>query len=54
MRKELRPLCWITLPPEDRVYPERTCARCSARKKCLGLMAEYRKFFGDGELKALK
>ncbi|MDD2805068.1 MAG: radical SAM protein [Elusimicrobiales bacterium] len=54
LRKELRPLCWITLPPEDRLYPARVCGRCTARKKCLGLMAEYAKFFGDGELKALK
>jgi pyruvate-formate lyase-activating enzyme len=54
VRRELRPLCWITLPPEDRLYPELRCGRCKARKKCLGLMAEYARFFGDKELKALK
>ncbi|OGR77154.1 MAG: hypothetical protein A2X32_07690 [Elusimicrobia bacterium GWC2_64_44] len=54
LRKELRPLCWITLPPEDRLYPAHKCGRCTARAKCLGLMAEYAKFFGDKELKALK
>lgn len=54
VRKELRPLCWITLPPEDRVYPAKSCGRCSARKKCLGLMAEYDRHFGHDELRALK
>ncbi|HCC47585.1 MAG TPA: hypothetical protein DEQ38_05650 [Elusimicrobia bacterium] len=54
VRKELRPLCRVTLPPEDRVYPAHKCGRCAARKSCLGLMAEYRKFFGDAELKPLK
>lgn len=54
VRRELRPLCWITLPPEDRVYPAGKCGRCRAVKKCLGLMAEYQKFFGDSELKPLK
>ncbi len=50
---ELRGRCWITLPPEDRVYPEK-CADCGARPGCLGLMAEYYGKFGAGELKALK
>lgn len=54
VRRELRPLCWITLPPEDRVYPAEKCGRCAARKKCLGLMAEYDKCFGRAELRALK
>lgn len=52
VRKELRALCWITLPPEDRVYPA-ACGRCRQRKNCLGLMAEYRKMYGDAELKPL-
>jgi MoaA/NifB/PqqE/SkfB family radical SAM enzyme len=54
VRKELRPLCWITLPPEDRVYPELKCGRCRLRKGCLGLMAEYGKSFGDSELRPVK
>ena len=54
VRKELRPLCRVTLPPEDRVYPPRACAGCRARRGCLGLMAEYSRFFGDSELKPLK
>lgn len=53
IRKELRPLCRITLPPEDRTYTAR-CAGCAARRKCLGLMTEYYKMFGDGELKKLR
>lgn len=53
MKKELRPLCRITLPPEDRVYTAK-CSGCAARRKCVGLMAEYYKMFGDGELRALK
>lgn len=47
--KALRPLCRITLPEEDRIYTAR-CRACAARKKCLGLMLEYYKKFGDGEL----
>jgi len=54
VREELRPLCWITLPDEDRVYPEKKCGRCVLKKKCLGLMLEYRKMFGDAELKPVK
>ncbi len=54
VRKELRPLCWITLPPEDRVYPAKKCGRCVLKKKCLGLMLEYEKMFGDAELKPVK
>ncbi len=50
--RELRSRCWITLPPEDRVYSEK-CAKCRAGKKCLGLMLEYYRKFGDGELKLL-
>lgn len=53
VRKELRPLCRVTLPPEDRVYPAR-CRRCAARRRCLGLMKDYLEHFGDGELRALK
>ena len=54
VRKELRPLCWITLPPEDRVYPAGKCGRCRLKKTCLGLMLEYSKMFGDAELKPVK
>ena len=54
VRKELRELCWITLPPEDRIYPDKKCGRCVLKKKCLGLMLEYYRMFGDSELKAIK
>lgn len=50
---ELRPLCRVTLPPEDRTYPP-VCKGCAARRRCLGLMLEYHKKFGAAELKALK
>ncbi|OGS54918.1 MAG: hypothetical protein A3J79_10275 [Elusimicrobia bacterium RIFOXYB2_FULL_62_6] len=53
VKKELRPLCRITLPPEDRVYPAK-CAGCRARRKCLGLMTEYYKAYGDAELRPLR
>lgn len=54
VRRELRPLCWITLPPEDRVYPAGKCGRCALKKNCLGLMSEYREMFGDSELRPVK
>jgi pyruvate-formate lyase-activating enzyme len=54
VRKELRPLCWITIPEEDRVYPQEKCGACAARKKCLGLMLEYSRMFGNEELKPVK
>ncbi len=50
VRPELRPLCRVTLPPEDRVYPA-ACRGCRLRRKCLGLMSEYYKLFGAAELK---
>ena len=52
IKKELRGRCWITLPKEDRIYTE-ACAKCKARRKCLGLMLEYYKEFGGGELKRI-
>ena len=52
VRKELRPLCRVTLPPEDRAYPA-PCRRCSARKDCLGVMKEYLKKFGSSELRPI-
>lgn len=50
---ELRPLCRVTLPKEDRTYPT-VCKACSARRRCLGLMVEYFKKFGAAELRAIK
>ena len=52
VKDKLRGRCWITLPKEDRIYTKK-CAGCGARRKCLGLMLEYYKEFGDGELKGL-
>lgn len=54
VRKELRALCWITQPPEDRCYPAGKCGRCRLRRKCAGLMLEYMKHFGDPELRPVK
>ncbi len=50
---ELRDRCRITLPPEERVYPEK-CAGCGVRAGCLGLMAGYYGEFGAGELRTLR
>ena len=52
VRKELRTLCWVTLPKEDRIYTAK-CTGCRARRGCLGLMAEYHKAYGGGELRRL-
>ncbi|MBU2574508.1 MAG: radical SAM protein [Elusimicrobia bacterium] len=52
LRKELRPLAWVTLPPEDRSYAG-GCGRCVLRADCVGLMASYNARFGPGELKPL-
>lgn len=51
--EKLRPLCRVTLPQEDRVYPP-ACGRCALRKKCLGLMLEYYRKFGASELKPVR
>lgn len=48
----LRPLCRITQPREDRAYPP-ACRGCAARRRCPGLMAEYFRRFGAGELRRL-
>ncbi|MGD9641816.1 MAG: radical SAM protein [Elusimicrobiales bacterium] len=53
VRPELRPLCRVTLPSEDRVYPA-VCRGCRLRRGCLGLMLEYYKKFGDAELKPVR
>lgn len=50
---ELRGRCWITLPREDRVYPA-ACRGCRLRPGCLGLMKDYRRKFGDGELRPVR
>lgn len=49
----LRSRCWITLPREDRVYPA-ACRGCALRPGCLGLMKDYRRKFGDSELRPVK
>ena len=50
--KELRKLCWITLPKKERIYTQK-CKKCIVRKNCLGLMLEYYKIYGDYELKPI-
>lgn len=52
LKKELRPLAWVTLPPEDRFYAA-ACGPCSLRAGCVGLMARYNARFGAGELKKI-
>lgn len=54
VRKELRPLCRVTQPAEDRAYPAAKCGRCRLRKKCPGLMIEYEKKYGCAELRTVK
>jgi pyruvate-formate lyase-activating enzyme len=49
----LRSRCRVTLPREERIYPP-VCRGCAARRKCLGLMLEYYKRFGDAELRPVK
>ena len=51
--EKLRPYCRITLPLSDRVFTEK-CSGCRLRKKCLGLMKDYCRLYGDGELKAVR
>ncbi len=53
LKKELRPLAWVTLPPEDRVYPG-ACATCASRAGCVGLMAPYYTRFGPDGLHPLR
>ncbi len=52
LKKELRPMAWATLPPEDRFYAA-ACAGCSLRAGCVGLMTRYNARFGSGELKTI-
>ncbi len=49
----LRPRCRITQPREDRAYPP-ACRGCAARRRCPGLMTEYFRRFGAGELRRLR
>jgi len=53
VRPELRPLCRVTLPAEDRIYTA-ACRGCRLRRGCLGLMAEYYRKFGDAELRPVR
>ncbi len=50
LAEKLRPLAWVSLPPEDRSYP-RACGRCRLRPSCVGLMPAYVKRFGRSEIK---
>lgn len=49
--ESLRSLARITLPDEDRLFPEEVCGRCRLKPNCLGLMIDYDKLFGHSELK---
>jgi MoaA/NifB/PqqE/SkfB family radical SAM enzyme len=53
LKKELRPLARISLPPEDRLYPP-ACSGCSARARCVGLMPAYARRFGLSWIKPLE
>lgn len=52
--ESLRGIARITLPDEERVYPEEKCGECSMRDNCLGLMIDYDKLFGHDELETIK
>ncbi len=49
----MRLRCRVTLPREERIYPP-ACRGCAARRRCLGLMLEYYKKFGDAELRPVR
>jgi len=53
LKKQLRPLAWVSLPPEDRTYPA-SCLFCAAKALCPGLMRRYSESFGQGRIKALR
>lgn len=50
INKELRKKAIITLPLSDRIYT-RKCKYCILKEKCVGLMKEYYKIYGDKEIK---
>ena len=52
--ESLRGRARITLPEEERVYPDEKCGICCRREDCLGLMIDYYGLFGDSELEPLK
>ncbi len=49
---KLRKYARITLPIDERIYVKK-CNSCVLRKKCLGLMKEYYKSYGAGEIKTM-
>jgi MoaA/NifB/PqqE/SkfB family radical SAM enzyme len=49
LKKELRRFSWISLPPEDRIYPA-GCGGCRLRRGCTGLMSSYYARYGAGEI----
>lgn len=52
LKPSLRRLAMVSLPPEDRAYPQ-ACAACRDREVCVGLMKPYLLRYGAGELKTL-
>lgn len=50
----LRRRAKITLPEEERVYPEDKCGHCCRRQDCVGLMIDYNRLFGSSELETIK
>jgi MoaA/NifB/PqqE/SkfB family radical SAM enzyme len=53
LKEELRPLAWVSLPPEDRCYPA-ACRGCSGRRRCVGVMPAYARRFGAAWVAPLK
>ncbi|MEW5907400.1 MAG: radical SAM protein [Elusimicrobiota bacterium] len=51
---DLRGLCWVTLPEEDRLYPPGACWGCALRRGCAGLMKDYAAVYGTGELRKVR
>jgi MoaA/NifB/PqqE/SkfB family radical SAM enzyme len=53
LKPELRPLAWVSLPPEDRSYPA-PCGACRARSRCVGLTPLYLARFGTAGIRPLE
>lgn len=54
LEPSLRCRAKITLPEEERVYPEEKCGQCCRRQDCVGLMIDYNRLFGSSELETIK
>jgi MoaA/NifB/PqqE/SkfB family radical SAM enzyme len=53
LKAGLRPLAWVSLPPEDRAYPP-VCGACPARGNCVGLTPRYLARFGTAGIRPVE